>query len=432
MQIKTYLKNKNFNKRTIYILSISSLFCILLGIKNINKGFINDFKIKRADYGENKVPYKLNVDIDDEKNIQIDFFVSSRRYTKEEANDIFDKKYKELLLVVLGENEDFDNIKYNLNFLNDVSDGIKAIWSFTPENENNDFDYYLRYQNIIDKNGNVKNQKLSLDERVKGYISLILYTNIKNEESIYKSKEYLIPIIIKKGLIDERNEIKNELVASIDEHDKNTIDNENIILPNIVNGKKVKYKEKKDMTFLIIPLLGILFAILLEYRDKNNIKLKKINLEKSIEKDFCTVVTKVLLYVNSGMSIRNGFIKIADDYICKLKNNKVVKTFVHDEIVIFKNKVLSGIGEIDAFDSMAKHINMRKWTRFINILEQNIKNGNKDIKNILTMEVQDALYEKKHMAKRLGEEASTKLILPLMLNLAVIMLIIMVPAFMNI
>ena len=432
MTIIKYIKNKSFKKRSIYILFISILLCILLGVKNQNTSIIKNHSIMRTGYGEKKTPYKINVDIDDEKNIEIDFSVSSRRYKKSEIDRIFDEKYDELLITVLGENNDFDNIIYDLNFQTDVSSGIKAIWNFKPENENNDFNYYLKYQNVIDSRGNVRNKDFLYDEFVKGYISLILYANIKEEEGVYKSSEYIIPITIKKGKVNKRYELKSQLLKDIDKNDRDTIENESMLLPDKVNGKNVKYKEKKDNIFLIIPFLGILLIVLFEYRDKNKIKTEKLNLEKSIEKDFCIVATKILLYINSGMSIRNGLIKIANDYLNKLKNNKIKNSFVNDEIVLFKNKVLSGIGEIEALDYMAKHINMRIWTRFINTLEQSIKNGNKDIKNILNMEVQDALFEKKYRAKRLGEEASTKLILPLMLNLAVIMIIIMVPAFMSI
>lgn len=80
---------------------------------------------------------------------------------------------------------------------------------------------------------------------------------------------------------------------------------------------------------------------------------------------------------------------------------------------------------------MASNINKRDYTRFMSILIQSIKNGNKELKNILTMEVQDALYERKQRAKKLGEEAATKLVLPLMMMLSVVMIIIMVPAFMG-
>ena len=52
-------------------------------------------------------------------------------------------------------------------------------------------------------------------------------------------------------------------------------------------------------------------------------------------------------------------------------------------------------------------------------------------RNILEIEAKDSLLEKKNNAKKLGEEASTKLVLPLMMMLSVIMVIIMVPAFMG-
>ena len=103
----------------------------------------------------------------------------------------------------------------------------------------------------------------------------------------------------------------------------------------------------------------------------------------------------------------------------------------YDELVILKNKLSSGVNEFTGYEEMAKNINMRCYTRFLNIVMQSIKNGNKELKNILNMEVQDAMYERKQMAKKMGEEASTKLVLPLMMMLAIIMIVIMVPAFMG-
>ena len=44
------------------------------------------------------------------------------------------------------------------------------------------------------------------------------------------------------------------------------------------------------------------------------------------------------------------------------------------------------------------------------------------------MEMEEAFSVRKHMAKRLGEEAGTKLLLPLILQLFVIMLMILYPA----
>ena len=47
---------------------------------------------------------------------------------------------------------------------------------------------------------------------------------------------------------------------------------------------------------------------------------------------------------------------------------------------------------------------------------------------MLEQETENALEERKALAKKLGEEAGTKLLLPMMLMLGIVIAIIMVPA----
>ena len=64
------------------------------------------------------------------------------------------------------------------------------------------------------------------------------------------------------------------------------------------------------------------------------------------------------------------------------------------------------------------------------LLEQNRKTGTKNLHELLEQEMTQAWEEQKHTAKRLGEEAGTKLLVPLFLMLLVVMVIVMVPALM--
>ena len=181
-----------------------------------------------------------------------------------------------------------------------------------------------------------------------------------------------------------------------------------------------------------MPVIGILVAILLEARDKEKERERLKKIKRRLEIDYTQIITKILLYVSSGMTIRNSMIRLAEQYQKnKSIDNKDNERVAYEELVVVKNKLSSGYSEVRAYEEMAKNINMRTYTRFLNIIIQSIKNGNKELKNILNMEVQDALYERKQHAKKLGEEAATKLILPLMMMLAVIMVVIMVPAFMG-
>ena len=68
------------------------------------------------------------------------------------------------------------------------------------------------------------------------------------------------------------------------------------------------------------------------------------------------------------------------------------------------------------------------YTKFAGFLEQSRKNGAKNLREHLRLEMEEAYEQRKHEAKRLGEEASTKLLLPLFLMLGVVMVMVAVPA----
>lgn len=63
------------------------------------------------------------------------------------------------------------------------------------------------------------------------------------------------------------------------------------------------------------------------------------------------------------------------------------------------------------------------------MISQNLRKGSTNLAQLLTEEAKEAFENRKHMARKLGEKAGTKLLLPMMMILGVMMVIIMVPAF---
>ena len=62
------------------------------------------------------------------------------------------------------------------------------------------------------------------------------------------------------------------------------------------------------------------------------------------------------------------------------------------------------------------------------LLQTNIKKGTKELSNLLEKEAYDAFEKRKNMARVKGEEATTRLLMPMMLMLITVMMIIMIPA----
>ena len=433
--LKQLLKSlKQIKKRSIYCLVAGLLMALISLLLNHESIYIRPFEIERGSYGTQKTPYKINLDAENLMNgMEFSVSVSPRKYDKEEADKVFLEKIEELKINILASNVDFEHINSKLNLLNDLGDGIKANYAFNPQKgDKEDFKYYVKYQGLIDGSGNVRNENFKIDETCDGFLEIQLSTEIKDKESPYKSEKFMFPVRIVSKNMNELESFKIAFKKAFDEKDKETINEDTIKLPKLVNNFRIKYKEKLNLSFLFMPLFGILAAILLEARDK---ELEKEKIKKRIrylEIDYTQIITKILLYVSSGMTIRNSMIRLADVYQKSNSNKeKSDERVAYKELIVVRNKLLGGYSEVRAYEEMAKNINLRTYTRFLNIIIQSIKNGNKELKNILNMEVQDALYERKQHAKKLGEEAATKLVLPLMMMLAIIMVIIMVPAFMG-
>ena len=453
MDVKKYLiqkstqlvgRIKRIKKRSIYCIVAGIILSIIAFFTNENSIYKRPYEIERSSYGTQKTPYKLQLDAENlAKNMEFNVSVSPRKYEKEEADERFLEKLEELKISLLNENEDYEHIDSNLNFILDLGEGIRASYAFDPkirreeekratESDIEDFNYYVKYRNVIDANGNVKNEDFKVDESCTGYIEIQLSTEIKDKEGTYKSEKFMLPVKVVSRPLTQIEAFKVAFKKMMLEKDKDTISDDTIKLPKVVNNYRITYKEKTNLTFILMPFIGVLVAVLLEARDKEREREKIKRIKRRLEIDYTQIITKILLYVSSGMTIRNSMIRLAEQYQkAKAKEKSDDDRVAYEELVIVRNKLSSGYSEVRAYEEMAKNINMRTYTRFLNIIIQSIKNGNKELKNILNMEVQDALYERKQHAKKLGEEAATKLVLPLMMMLAVIMVIIMVPAFMG-
>ena len=66
------------------------------------------------------------------------------------------------------------------------------------------------------------------------------------------------------------------------------------------------------------------------------------------------------------------------------------------------------------------------------MLSQNLRQGSRGITELLSREAEEAFEDRKNLAKKLGEEAGTKMMIPMFIMLAVVFIIVIVPAFFSI
>lgn len=147
-------------------------------------------------------------------------------------------------------------------------------------------------------------------------------------------------------------------------------------------------------------------------------RVKKRRLE--LQCDFPDFVNKLTLLINAGMTVTRAWARTAED------NGR--DTPLYHEVNSVLQDIRSGIPEHKAYEEFAKRCRVPVITRFISVILQNIRKGNAELVPILRVFANECWELRKNTAKKLGEEASTKMLLPLMLMFIAILLIVGMPA----
>ena len=113
---------------------------------------------------------------------------------------------------------------------------------------------------------------------------------------------------------------------------------------------------------------------------------------------------------------------------CRFKGKIVPGDKVKLETKIVKRKGPMGVGEATAYEEFGQRCGNLHYLKFGFLLSQDLKKGSAGLVELLEQEAENGMEERKSLARKLGEEAGTKLLLPMMLMLILVVVILMVPA----
>ena len=91
----------------------------------------------------------------------------------------------------------------------------------------------------------------------------------------------------------------------------------------------------------------------------------------------------------------------------------------------------SGVPESTAYENFGRRCGLPQYIKLGSLLSQNLKKGSKGLASILEKEAASSLEERKNMARKLGEQAGTKLLFPMAMMFGVVLTVLIVPAFLS-
>jgi hypothetical protein len=153
--------------------------------------------------------------------------------------------------------------------------------------------------------------------------------------------------------------------------------------------------------------------------------------KKQMQRDYVRIVSKLVLLMNAGATIRSAWELIVRDYIEKREAGTGERRYAYEEMALACHEMQNGVAEARAYENFGLRCQVPCYLKLSALLEQNLAKGSRGLSQLLGAEIQEAFEQRKELARCQGEEASTRLILPMILMLVVVIVIIIVPAGMS-
>lgn len=198
----------------------------------------------------------------------------------------------------------------------------------------------------------------------------------------------------------------------------------------IINGAKWTYGLTVLVLFALLGAMGnsgialffglVLSILLMWYVDETmNDQLEQRR--DDLLTDLPQMLSKLTLLVNSGMVMRDAWVKVAEGE----------DRILYQEMRITAQEMKNGVSDYEAYRNFADRCSIKEIRRFSSTMMQNLQKGNSEIAFFLKEMSNEMWEEKKHLVKRKGEAANSKLLIPIGMIFVGILIMIMVPAFMN-
>lgn len=367
--------------------------------------------LPRNTYGEGERDYELKVIGLTGEDLPIRVTVRERSYTKVEAEQVFSKVMETMGERVLGSNQSFGEVRSDLNLITWLPDvGVKLRWS--PEDPD-----------LVDSFGHIQETSLP-----KSGISTWLAVYLMTGEY---SERYEIPIRIYPPDLTEQEEAGVGLMKEIQSLDWAQQTKGGLELPKEYEGNPLRYRENQEANSGIFLVLGVVLAGLFYARDKMVLERQRKKRSQKLLEDYSEIVFKLMIFIGAGMTAFSAWERVVLDYQERLRKGRTKLRPAYEEMYAALNQIACGVSEGQAYKNFGKRCQLQPYLKLSSLLEQNRKTGTKNLNKLLEAEMSHAWEQRKTMARRLGEEAGTKLLVPLFLMLGIVMVIIMVPAMMS-
>ena len=403
--------DENTLKTVLMILFTANILAMLFAWNRIESDTAAKGFLLREEYGGSSQNARLIAESEGEKHL-IDLEIPARTLSAEEKERYFREAEENLPKLLFGSTPEQNGKMYVIR--EDL-----ALPQSIPENPVRLY-WTTDRPEILDWDGHICSGKAEV--RPSDADNVLLTAEMSIDEEL---RECDFSLKVYPRLLSAEEAAEKELK---DEIENNNVSEEKIYLPAEAGGRQIRWSSAGGGSGIPVLFLGGLAAVLYVYSGIRKKQDEKEAKEEGMELDYPGIVSKLVLLLTAGMSLRSAFRRICSDYLVSLKKGGRIKPG-YEELLITTREMERGIPEAEAYDRLGRRSSLASYRTFSTLLVQNLTKGGNEMYRMLEIEAQEAFENRKKQAAVLGEKAGTKLLFPMLLMLGVVMGILVVPAF---
>lgn len=329
--------------------------------------------------------------------------VPERRLTLQEAQELYEEFWEAWKMEALGDNPSWQEVSVPLALAEELEG-----YPFTVSWRSSDYE-------VLSRSGAVRSLQIPAS------VTLTVESSFQD----FSWQEEL-EILVVPRVLEGTELLKEQALDAYRLAEEAAAGRDRVLLPGEMEGGRLAWTEvKEDRGLLLILVTAVTAAAVFFFQDRD-LRRQVLKRREQMKENYPVVLNKIILYLGAGMTIRGAFQKIALDYRNRHKGEPQP---LYEEMLYACNRLQAGISESRVYEMWAARTGLQDCARLGTMLTQNLKKGNAALLTRLREEGNKALQEDLNLRKKKGEEAGTKLLVPMIMMMAIVMVLVMVPAF---
>lgn len=380
------------------ILAYGAVELLSSGGESISSG-----RLRRSPSGGGDLSYEFYVEGLEEEAVPVTLNVPEQKLSAEQLQDVLPEVAALLCERIIGENLSLYEVREDLKLVKELPEyGLTVSWnSDSPE--------------IVSDLGVIGEDACTGEKTV--YLRATISNGLCGEA-------VEIPVTVLPRTLTEKERFLLELETLTEEEPEAG----EVVLPSEFDGRTLKYRGSGKSGNQALILLGILAAGCLSLKERNDKEKARKKREDSLILDYPEIISRFLVLTGAGYPVKQVWKKQVTEYE---RAGKQGYHPIYEEMAITLNQMETGTPENRAYAEFGRRVGVRCYVKFASLLESSLSVGGKNLRTLLGAEMEEAFNQRKDLARRKGEEASTKLLLPLFLLLGVVMVMVTAPAFLT-